>query len=129
MSNSNSTSYPFDADPIIVSFNARPGSDTPVIISHKFRKPTLMELVARDREVNLEIVEISTREEQIVNDDESANARLWDKLIVGVKGYSGNSEWREVSDLEKPNPFIRPFGISFDKYDWCISFGRFNHVL
>ena len=102
MSNSNSTSYPFDADPIIVSFNARPGSDTPVIISHKFRKPTLMELVARDREVNLEIVEISAREEQIVNDDESANARLWDKLIVGVKGYSGNSEWREVSDLEKP---------------------------
>ena len=37
----------------------------------------------------------------------------------------------ELSDIsiEKPNSCIRAFGISFDKYDWCISFGRSNNVL
>ena len=93
--------YPFDAAEVAVSFNARPGADNPVIVSHKLRKPTLMELVARDRDVNLEIVEISPREEQIVTDDEAANARLWDKLILSVKGYAGNAQWAEIPDGDK----------------------------
>jgi len=93
--------YPFDAPSIDVQFNARPGASTPVIISHRLRKPTLQELSDREKAINLEIVETSNREEQVVTDDEAANCQLWDRLIVSVKGYLGLADWRELTPDEK----------------------------
>lgn len=93
--------YPFDAPSIDIQFNARPGSNAPVIISHRLRKPTLQELVDREKAINLEIVETSNREEQIVTDDDAANCQLWDRLIVEIKGYAGMPDWQPVSDQQK----------------------------
>lgn len=93
--------YPFDAASIDVQFNARPGSPVPAIISHRLRKPTLQELIDREKAINLEIVETSNREEQIVTDDDAANCQLWDRLIVEVKGYAGVTDWQSLTDSQK----------------------------
>ena len=66
----NDNAYPFDAESVEVHINARPGGDTPFIVSHRLRKPTLIELLDREKAINLEIVEESPREERIVTDDE-----------------------------------------------------------
>lgn len=93
--------YPFDAPSVDVQINARPGSDNPVIITHRLRKPTLSELLDREKAINLEIVEESNREERIVTDDELATCQLWDKLILEVKGYKGIPDFRALTDSEK----------------------------
>lgn len=93
--------YPFDEGIIEVWFNAKPGADTPVKVGHRLNKPTLQELLDREKAVNLEIIETGNREEQIVTDDEAATCRLWDKLIDQVKGYKGAADWRPLADEEK----------------------------
>jgi hypothetical protein len=93
--------YAFDADFFEVPFNARPTSDKPLIVYHRLRKPTLAELLDRESQINYEIVEISSREEEIRTDDETANARLWDKIAVAVMGYKGLDGWRELTAEDK----------------------------
>jgi len=93
--------YAFDADHIDVPFNARPQSETPVIVYHKLRKPTLAELLDRENQIKYELVEISSREDEIQTDDEIANARLWDKIAIAVKGYKGADEWRDITEDER----------------------------
>lgn len=97
----NNNLYDFDAPFIEVQINARPGASSPVIVSHKLRKPTLQELLDREKAISLEIVETSNREEQIVTDDDSANCQLWDRLIVEIKGYAGIPDWQPISDQQK----------------------------
>lgn len=93
--------YPFDADSVEVQLNARPGGESPVIVSHKLRKPTLAELLDREKAINLEIVEENPREERIVTDDEVATCALWDKIILEVKGYKGIPQFRALTEAEK----------------------------
>lgn len=93
--------YPFDESTIEVQFNARPGADTPHVVAHRLRKPTLQELLEREQAVSLEIHEVSNREDTIVSDDEGANCRLWDKLILEVQGYRGMADWTPVNDEMK----------------------------
>jgi hypothetical protein len=93
--------YPFDADFIEVAFNARPNSESPLIVYHKLRKPTLQELIEREGLISYEIVELNSREEELKADEDTANARLWDKIILQVKGYRGAEDWRDLSEEEK----------------------------
>src|SRR5262252_9925236 len=93
--------YPFDADFTEVLFNARPNAENPNLVYHRLRKPTLEELNERESQIKYELVEINSREDEIQTDDEIANARLWDKICVAVKGYKGIDEWRELSPEEK----------------------------
>jgi hypothetical protein len=97
----NNNAYPFDAESVEVQINARPGADTPFIVTHQLRKPTLTELLDREKAINLEIVEESAREERIVTDDEMATCALWDKIILQVKGYKGIPQFRALTDGEK----------------------------
>lgn len=94
-------SYPFDAPFVEVQINARPGGESPVIVSHKLRKPTLNELLDREKAISLEIVDNGNREEQIVTDDEIATCDLWNKIVLEVKGYKGISDYRGLTDSEK----------------------------
>jgi len=93
--------YPFDLEFIAVSFNARPKSETPKIVWHKLRKPTLQQLKDRESQIKSELVSISSREDEDRSDDSAANANLWRKLIVAVKGYRGAADWRELTEAEK----------------------------
>jgi hypothetical protein len=95
------TLYPFDLEFIDVSFNARPNSETPKIVWHKLRKPTLQQLKERESQIKSELVTVSSREDEDRSDETVANANLWRKLIVAVKGYKGAADWRELSDAEK----------------------------
>lgn len=97
----NANPYAFDADFFEVPFNARPGSDKPLIVYHKLRKPTVAELLDRESQITYEMVEISSREEEIRTDDEMANARLWDKVAVAVKGYKGFDDWHELTPEDR----------------------------
>src|SRR5262249_20983462 len=71
------------------------------VVYHRLRKPTLPELIEREGQIKYELVEVNQREEEIRTDDETANARLWDKLILAVKGYRGAPDWRELLPEEK----------------------------
>lgn len=93
--------YPFDEQLIEVQFNARPGAETPLVVAHRLRKPTLQELLEREQGVSLEIHEVSNREDTIVSDDEGANCRLWDKLILQARGYRGMADWTPLDDNQK----------------------------
>jgi hypothetical protein len=93
--------YEFDAEFINVGFNANPTAENPHIVYHKLRKPTLAELIEREGQIKYELVEISAREDELQADDEIANARLWDKIAVSVKGYRGADDWRELTDEDK----------------------------
>src|SRR5262245_41298765 len=93
--------YEFDAEFINVGFNARPNAETPAIVFHKLRKPTLQELVEREQQIKYELVEISSREDEIQSDDELANARFWDKIAVAVRGYKGIDDWANLTDEDR----------------------------
>lgn len=95
------TLYPFDLAFIAVSFNARPNTETPKMVWHKLRKPTLQQLKERESQIKSELVSISSHEDEDRSDDTTANANLWRKLIVAVKGYRGAAEWRDISDAER----------------------------
>ncbi len=105
MEQNGSKLYAFDAQEFEVTFNARPLSDNPAWITHKLRRPTLEELQEWERKQTYETVEVSKRESQVIADDEGAAARLWEKLIIEVKGYDfgdgKTDEWRTLSDEEK----------------------------
>lgn len=93
--------FQFDDNEIIISFNARPGAETPQIVYHKLRKATLQELIEREQQSKYEVIEMTSREDEIYSDDDIANARLWDKIAVAVKGYRGNPDWLELTDGER----------------------------
>ena len=97
----NDNAYPFDAPSVDVQINARPGGENPVIVTHRLRKPTLVELLDREKAINLEIVEENNREERIVTDDEQATCSLWDKIVLEVKGYKGIPDFRSLTEGEK----------------------------
>lgn len=93
--------YPLDLNVIVVSFNARPNAETPKIVWHKLKKPTLEQLNERESQIKSELVNISSSEDEDRTDETVANANLWRKLIVAVKGYRSAADWRELSDAEK----------------------------
>lgn len=106
MESNESKLYAFDATEFEIVFNARPSADNPTWVSHKLRKPTLEELTEWEKSQAYETVEITKREDQILADDETANARLWEKLIISVKGYefkdnSDSADWHSLTDEQK----------------------------
>jgi hypothetical protein len=97
---STETLYPIDAQTFEVSFNARPNGK-PAIISHKLRKPTMAELVSREQASAVLLIEGNHKDEQVITDEESANSALWDKIILEVRGYANNQEWKKLEPEEK----------------------------
>lgn len=95
------TSYPFDAKNRAVQFNGKPNAETPVIITHTLRKPTLPELLEHEQQTVRQVQEVAKNEDRIVIDAEKANGNLWDKLVVTIQGYRGFEEAREPSVEEK----------------------------
>lgn len=91
--------YNFDASEIIVEFNARPSAATPAIVAHKLRRPTLEELLARERASAYEMIEVEKNADEIRVDDEAANVALWEKVIVAVRGYGG-ADWQTLDDAQ-----------------------------
>jgi len=93
--------FQFDDNEIIVGFNARPGAEKPQIVQHKLRKPTLQELIERESQIKYELVELSTREDEIHADDDFANGRLWDKIAIAVMGYRDADDWLELGEADR----------------------------
>lgn len=93
--------YPFDPEFIEVSFNAMPGADEPVIVSHRLRKPTVAQMLEREKSVQVTIRELTSREEHIEVTEEDANTALWNDIAVAVKGYRGKSDWADLTPLDK----------------------------
>lgn len=93
--------YPFDLEFIAVSFNARPSGDKERLVHHRLRRPTFDELNEREGQVKYEMIALTSSKDELQTDDESANIRLWNKIVVAVRGYSGADDWRELSDEEK----------------------------
>lgn len=106
MENNGTKLYAFDATEFEITFNARPVSATPAWVTHKLRKPTLEELIEWEKGQTYETVEVSKRENQIISDDDAATGKLWNKLILSVKGYNDTArtdgaEWHDLTDEEK----------------------------
>jgi hypothetical protein len=143
MEQNGSRLYAFDQQEFIVRFNARPQADTPAFVSHKLRKPSLEELIEWEKAQSYETVEVSKRENQIVSDDETSTARLWDRIIVEVEGYNfkdGDLGWRLLTDEQRAKTplshkltavkglyrsqatveYDDAAGVSFDSQDWRI---------
>lgn len=93
--------YAFDAEYFEVPINVLPNADTPQIVYHRLRKPTLQELNEREDRIVYKLVGASSREEEIVSSEETANVRLWDAIILKVMGYRDAKDWRELTEEEK----------------------------
>ncbi|MCI0391665.1 MAG: hypothetical protein MOB07_23215 [Acidobacteria bacterium] len=74
--------YPLDQNTIDVKIFVAPD-----VMIHTLRRPNLGELIERDAQTPYETEEISQAENRFRADDETANARLWDKIALNVKGY------------------------------------------
>ncbi|HEY7181114.1 MAG TPA: hypothetical protein VIC84_06835 [Blastocatellia bacterium] len=74
--------YPLDQESITVKIRA--GKFT---LEHILRRPTLLQLNEREKELSVQTEEVVPGENRLINDDEESNAKLWDKLIIAVKGY------------------------------------------
>jgi hypothetical protein len=90
--------YPLDQNEFEVAIQI---SDRNLTLRHKLRKPTLAELIERDQQTPYETEEVSSGEDRLTIDDEAANARLWDRIAVAVKGYRAidmdPGEWTKIT--------------------------------
>jgi hypothetical protein len=93
--------YAFDAEYFDVPINVLPNADSPQIVYHRLRKPTLQELNEREDRTVYKLVGASSREDEIISSEELANARLWDAIILKVRGYRDAKDWRELTEEEK----------------------------
>lgn len=93
--------FAFDEQIHEIAFNARPRAESPVLVYHRLRKPTSVELNDRESRIKYETVEVSSREDEIRVDDEAANIWLWNKIILAVKGYNGVDGWQELAEEQK----------------------------
>lgn len=93
--------YAFDAPFTEVPFYARPNAEKPHVVYHRLRKPTLKELIDRESRITYEMVEVSSREDEIRADDEAANAIFWNAIALAIKGYRGADEWRDLTDEDR----------------------------
>ena len=92
--------YPFDQNEIIVQFNAKPGAKEPQIVSHKLRKPTLDELIQREKDSQYELHDLGNVIRE-VGDGDKAQSALWDKIAIAVQGYTGAKDWHSLTPEDK----------------------------
>lgn len=90
--------YAFDAAEHIIELNTRPDG-APRIVRHKLRKPTFVELEARDRKQAAETVTHGA-EEFIESTGSAPDLELWGKLCTAAQGYRPKGEWIEGADLD-----------------------------
>jgi hypothetical protein len=104
VSNTLTRAYAFDAREFEIELEAKRG-ETTYHFAHRLRRPTLEELLERDRAITYEVIEVDSRQDVINFDVEGANARLWDRIAVAVKGYDfGNGpveDWRPIGESER----------------------------
>lgn len=94
------SAYPLDQDEFDIPIKTNRGQ----MVYHKLAKPTLAELIEREKASSYETEAVSDTEEKISVDDEIPNARLWDKIALKVKGYKLSKadihpidEWRDLT--------------------------------
>lgn len=86
MAEQNPALYPLTDAETIVQLYLKRGDKTETI-QHKLRRPTLAELLEREQQSVAEIEEVAPNEDAWHEDSQAANAKLWDKVILGVTGY------------------------------------------
>jgi hypothetical protein len=105
VSNSLTKAYAFDAQEFEIELEAKRG-ETTYHFAHRLRRPTRAELLERDRAITYEVIEVDSRQDVINFDVEGANARLWDRIAVAVKGYdfgdnAAAADWHPVGESER----------------------------
>lgn len=97
--------YSFDARQFDIAIEVRRG-DVTYHFAHRLRRPTLEELLERERAITYEVVEVDSRQDVIHFDVEAANARLWDRIAEAVQGYDfgdggAAEDFRPVQERER----------------------------
>ncbi|HEY6401144.1 MAG TPA: hypothetical protein VI479_07030 [Blastocatellia bacterium] len=93
--------FEFDEDIHEISFAATTRKGETRTVHHRLRKPTLEELNERESQIKYETIKINPKEIEVRNDQRTADANLWGKIVQAVKGYKDADDWRELSDEEK----------------------------
>jgi hypothetical protein len=91
--------YDFSTSEHVIELNTRP-SGAPRIVRHKLRKPTFIELEARDRKQAAETI-TKGNEEFIESASSAPDLELWAKICTEAQGYLPNGEWLKGDDLAK----------------------------
>lgn len=78
--------YPLTAAETVVQLYIKRGDKTETI-QHKLRRPTFAELLEREQQSVAEVEEVAPNEDAWHEDSQAANAKLWDKVCLGVTGY------------------------------------------
>lgn len=79
--------YPLDQSEFEIKINLKPNADVPVYVTHYLRRPTLVELLDRDKAVVTEIETLSKSESIINANTDAANVALYDKIALAIAGY------------------------------------------
>lgn len=79
--------YPLDQSEFAIKINLKPNADVPVYVTHYLRRPTLSELLDRDKATITEIETLSKSESIINANTDAANVALYDKIAVAISGY------------------------------------------
>lgn len=79
--------FPLDQTENEIKINLKPGADVPVYVTHYLRRPTLTELLDRDKGVVTEIETLSKSESIINANTDAANVALYNKIALAIAGY------------------------------------------
>lgn len=93
--------FAFDEKIHEISFPATTLKGTTKTVTHRLRKPALDELHNREAKIKYETIKVSARELEIKSDQREADAWLWARIVLAVRGYGSNDDWQELSDEDK----------------------------
>ena len=91
--------YDFTTSEHIIELDTRPNG-APRLVRHRLRKPTFIELEARDRKQAAETI-TKGNEEFIESASSAPDLELWAKICTEAQGYLPNGEWLKGDDLAK----------------------------
>lgn len=103
-------SYPLDREQFEIKINIFPSADKPHYVYHVLRKPTFEDEEARERKMPLISTDVGKVEggdaSTTTMDVETGNSLLYDKIIVGVKGYALQKGEKPSKDLISPDQVV-----------------------
>jgi hypothetical protein len=94
--------YRFDEAEIYSRINVRPEATKPAYVTYKFRKPNLEELTEWAKSAVYQSTEINKRENESRYDDIAANVKLFNKIVLAVRGeWQSATDFRPLTDEQK----------------------------
>jgi hypothetical protein len=98
--------FEFDKGDFEVEINVSTNPEKEKLVSAKMRRSNLDEEIAREKKATIEYREVSSAEEEIVVLEEAANAELFNKVVLEVRGFrlkdepvDKAQEWRDAQPL------------------------------